>query len=132
MKIGLEEIKNRLAKTTPGKWVKDERVGCVSVYSNQEINCIDELKTTDRIYYQNGHTVKDEKGNFKYWEVAQQHIDDANFIANAKQDIQYLLKFIGGNNMKRLCTVHEMNINSDQSFAKGFMVGLLTMAVFAW
>jgi hypothetical protein len=72
-------------KATPGKWICDERVGCVAVYADKKVNCIGDLKDDDKIYYKNGYHVTDDKGNFMHWEVKKQFVNDAEFIAAARE-----------------------------------------------
>ena len=73
-------------KATPGPWICDLRVGCVAVYPENigRVNCMGDSEGK-RLFYRNGFQVKDENGYFKEWCVKPQDVDDAEFIAQARE-----------------------------------------------
>lgn len=118
----LNEIKKVAESATPGKWNYDERVGCVAVYAGKEVNCMDELEKERRIYYQGGYQVNDEKGQFKHWDVAKQHLSDAKFIATCNpQTVLALLAHI--DNLTDINNAMLSRINKLSEAAKKAIVG---------
>ena len=73
-------------KVTEGPWICDLRVGCVAVYPENigRVNCMGDSEGK-RLFYRNGFQVKDENGYFKEWCVKPQDVDDAEFIAQARE-----------------------------------------------
>ncbi len=83
----IEEIKERLGLITPTPWIYDERVGCLAVYAGEKQNCLAGISNSC-IYYASGY-----KDDGK-WHLYERDINDGKFIANAPEDISYLLEKI--------------------------------------
>ena len=73
-------------KASPGPWVNDQRVGCMTVYpaSIGKVNCLSD-SDGKRLFYKSGYRVFDSKGSFVRWEVCSQDRNDAEFIAEARE-----------------------------------------------
>lgn len=81
------------SKATPGPWRTEEQVSYVSVYSDavRHVNCMHNREGKVLVYI-NRLEVLDEDGRFKHWDVEQQDIKDAEFIAQAREGWPYAIE----------------------------------------
>lgn len=80
----IEEIRERLAKSTPGRWTIGKTGGCV-VSDQKNDDLIDGGKDEEGRAYYGGYLIGESMGT-----------NNACFLAHAKTDIEFLLTLLGG------------------------------------